>query len=327
MTDEQINLLHEVISENREIPADLALSVLNASSEQVPTLMAFANSIRVKNFGKEVILCSIVNAKSGSCSEDCAFCAQSAHHSTSVETYDMLQKDTLVDSFKKAADNPIKNFGVVTSGEGLDSNDIDTVVEAVKSHKDGDTAWCASLGILDDDELKRLKDAGLQRFHHNLETAESFFGNICTTHTYEERLDMVRRIKKHGMEICCGGLLGLGESLEQRVELATILKELDVDAIPLNFFIPVEGTKLSHLETMKPLDILKTIIMFRFVNPKAEIKVSAGRVHMRDLQSMIFYAGATGMMIGDLLTVAGRKVDEDLQMLEDLGIKFKMDEH
>lgn len=327
MTDEQINLLHDVVTNNKEITEDLALSILEATPEQIPALMAFANSLRIKNFGKEVILCSIVNAKSGSCSEDCAFCAQSAHHSTDVETYDMLEKNNLVDSFKKASDNPIKNFGVVTSGEGLESKDIDTVVEAVKSHDGGNTAWCASLGILDDDELKKLKDAGLQRFHHNIETAESFFGNICTTHTYQERLDMVKRIKKHGMEICCGGLLGLGESLSQRVELAFILRELDVDAIPLNFYIPVEGTKLQNLETMKPLDILKTVMMFRFVNQKSEIKVSAGRVHMRDLQSMIFYAGATGMMIGDLLTVAGRKVEEDLQMLEDLGIEFKMDSH
>ncbi len=170
-----------------------------------------------------------------------------------------------------------------------------------------------------------MKEAGLTRFHHNLETAESFFPKICTTHTWRERLAMVRRAKRAGLETCSGGILGLGETLQQRVELAMTLRDEAVDSIPLNFLVPLPGTELEHIEPMKPMDILRAIAMFRLVNTKAEIKVCAGRAHMRDLQSMIFFAGATGMMIGPLLTIAGGDVQSDLTMLQDLEIPFKIE--
>ena len=327
MTNIEIEKLNSVSFGKENMTEELALAVLNATSDEMPELFAAANRLRLKNFGSKVRLCSIVNAKSGSCSEDCAFCAQSAHHNTHVETYDMLEGEKLASSFKDAKKNPIKNFGIVTSGEGLEPKDIDNIIDAVEKEPSDKTAWCASLGIITDDELSRLYSKGVKRFHHNLETAESYFDNICTTHNYSERLDMVRRAKKSGMEVCCGGLLGLGESFEQRVELAFTISHENVDSIPLNFHIPVEGTRLEKLELMKPLDILKTIVMFRLVNPNSEVKISAGRIHLRDLQSMVFYAGATGIMIGDLLTVAGRKVEKDMKMLEDLNLEFEMDEH
>jgi biotin synthase len=227
-------------------------------------------------------------------------------------------KEEIIEAYQAAKRLPIAHFGVVTSGMALKNNDINVICEAIRSTTDSDVVWCASLGCLGENQLKALKAAGLKRFHHNLETAESFFPSICSTHTYAHRLATVRAAKEVGMEICCGGILGMGESLEQRVELSLALARERVNSIPLNFLIPIKGTALEKQKPMKPLDIIRCIAMFRMMNPRAEIRVCAGRLQLSDLQSMIFFAGATGMMIGPLLTVAGRNVEEDLQMLEDL---------
>ncbi len=302
------------------VSKETALEILNLPSDRLPLAMGFANELKLKYFGTSTHFCSIMNARSGACSEDCAFCAQSAHHDTETGVYGMQATDKMIENYAEASELPIDRFGVVTSGEGLTGKDIDALCEAIRSGEKNDTEWCSSLGILSEENLQKLIDAGLKRFHHNLETAESFFPEICTTHDYDERIRMVRQVKNAGLSICCGGILGVGESFEQRYELAKTLNDLKVDAIPMNFHVPVPGTRLENLEIMKPMEILKSIVMFRFVNPKAEIKIAAGRIHLRDLQSMIFSAGATGMMIGEYLTVAGRKVVDDVQMLKDLEV-------
>lgn len=226
------------------------------------------------------------------------------------------------EAYTNACALPITHFGLVTSGEALTDAGIRQVCDAIRTQGIPEVAWCASLGSLSRDQLAQLKSAGLRRFHHNLETAPSFFPQICDTHSFEHRVRTLRAVKDAGLEICSGGILGMGESLEQRVEFALTLQQENVDSIPLNFLIPVPGTRLENREPMQPLDMLRSIIMFRLVHPRAELKVCAGRTHMRDLQSMIFYAGATGMMIGPLLTVAGREVDQDLQMLKDLELDY-----
>lgn len=309
------------------VSKETALEILNIPDNRIPMVMGYANELKLRSFGSEAKLCSIMNARSGACSEDCSFCAQSGHSSTSVDVYSMRDTDKIKEEYDKASENPISRFGVVTSGEGLNDKDIEELISAIESGTKNGTDWCSSLGILKEEQLLRLKKAGLTRFHHNLEVAESFFPNICTTHEYSSRLEMVRLIKKVGLEICCGGIFGVGESQEQRVELAETLYKENVDAIPVNFHIPVQGTQIAHIETMASTEILKTIMMVRFTNPTAEVKVAAGRVHLRDLQSMIFYAGATGMMIGEYLTVAGRDVNRDLQMMKDLKIPFVKDVH
>ena len=200
----------------------------------------------------------------------------------------------------------------------LRDDDIDSIISAVKRKPDSRVLWCASLGCLDRRQLLRLKEAGVRRFHHNLECAESYFPNICSTHSYAQRIDTIRAARQSGLEICSGGILGLGESLAQRVEFAGILAREAVNSIPLNFLVPIPGTRVESQIPMKALDIIRTIAMFRMTNPQAEIKVCAGRLHLRDLQSMIFYAGATGMMMGPMLTVAGRDVCRDRQLIEDL---------
>jgi biotin synthase len=319
----EIDKLCSVVLKDEPISEEVALAILKSGNDEILETMTLTNALRMRHFGNKIHLCSILNAKSGACEQDCAFCTQSTHHDTEVDTYNLCSEETIADSYKAASELPIGHYGVVTSGEGLDEKSVEKIRTAVSSGEISGTKWCASLGIIKKEQLLALKEAGLKRFHHNLETAESFFPEICSTHSYKDRLEMVREVKRAGLQICCGGILGLGESFEQRVELAFALKNEQIDSIPLNFHIPVPGTRLENLEPMKPLEILRSIAMFRMVNPTAEIKVCAGKVHLGDLQSMIFYAGATGMMIGPLLTIAGRDVEEDLKMLRDLEMDFE----
>jgi len=310
------------VGRRQPISREDALAILRSPPAELPGILANTAALRHEKWGNRVTLCSITNAKSGACSEDCRFCAQSATHNTGIEVYPLHSPARVRDAYDRAAELPIDHFGVVTSGETLDDSGVNTVCEAIRDHARPGKAWCASLGSLSSAQLAALKEAGLQRFHHNLETAESFFPEVCSTHTFADRIAALRRAREAGLETCAGGILGLGESLEQRVELALTLSGEQVDSIPLNFHVPIPGTPLEGIEPAKPLDALRAIAMFRMTNPEAEIKVCAGRCHLRDLQSMIFHAGATGMMIGPLLTIAGRDVDDDLEMLRDLEMDF-----
>lgn len=305
----------------RGVPAtdELALAILRSGRAELADLLAAATRMRRRTVGEGISLCSILSARGGACPEDCRFCAQSARWGGAAEVFPMLGVDEMRAAYRAAGRLPIRHFGVVTSGRGLGGPEVDDVCEAIRGEGGGAAEWCASLGCLARERLEELKRAGLRRYHHNLETARSFFPEICTSHTYEDRLRTVRMAKELGLEICCGGILGLGETDEQRVELAVALRAERVDSIPLNFLVPVEGTGSAERDPLEPLEILRCVMMFRLTNPGAEIKVCAGRCHLRDLQSMIFLAGATGMMIGPLLTVAGREPEEDLQMVRDLG--------
>ncbi len=276
--------------------------------------------MRRRSFGDRLRFCSIMNAKSGACSEDCSFCAQSVHHHTEARVAGLASIEEMIASYEESSRYPIDHFGLVTSGKALGQKDLDTLCKIPGMHSNGRVGWCASLGCLDLEALKALKGSGFKRFHHNLETARSFFPRVCTTHGYDQRIETIRLAAEAGLEVCCGGILGLGETEEQRVEFAALLAREKVTAIPLNFLIPVEGTRQEATPEMKPLDMIRSIAMFRMMNPPAEIKVCAGRVNLRNLQSMLFYAGATGMMIGSLLTVAGREVERDLRMLKDLEV-------
>ncbi len=315
-----ISELRRRCERGESVPADLALEVLKAPAGELPDVFASANALRRRFFGDRVRLCSIVNAKSGACPEDCAFCAQSARHRTEVKVYPLLGEEDLKEAARRAAALPIDHFGVVTSGPALSPEGVRQVACAISSFPERSFNWCASLGSVDREALLLLKEAGLRRFHHNLETSERFFSKICSTHSFSDRLRTLRAAKEVGLEVCSGGLFGMGESLEDRVEFALTLAREKVNSIPLNFLIPIPGTPLEGLKPMRPLDILRCVAMVRFCNPQAEIKVCAGRDHLKDLMGMIFYAGATGMMIGPLLTVAGRDVAADLQLLEDLEL-------
>ena len=320
MLEYELKSIQKAAGEGLPISAELALNVLCSHSRELPRLLAAASASRERNFGDTVSLCSILNARSGGCAEDCAFCAQAACHQTDARPVPLLSQEEIIDAYEAAAQLPILHFGVVTSGCALTPKGVDQICGAIAKRNIPRVAWCASLGCLDKAELAALKASGLKRFHHNLETAASFFPRICTTHSYDHRMTTVRAAKDVGLEVCCGGILGLGESLDQRVEFAMTLAREGVDSIPLNFLIPIPGTRLADQETLSPMEILRSVVMFRLTNPHAEIRVCAGRIHLRDLQSMLFYAGANGMMIGPLLTVAGRNVEQDLEMLRDLEV-------
>ena len=299
--------------------------VLEDKSLELSTLLAITDNLRRSHSGKRIRLCSIVNARSGSCPEDCAFCAQSSHHHATIKRYTLLPVDELVDAAREAARSGAGEFSIVTSGRSLSrAGDIESVERALREIglDAGSIQRCASLGCVEPPVLERLKAAGLDCFHHNLETCRSFFPNICTSHSYQERVEMVRRVKAAGLRVCSGGIFGMGESPDQRVALALELAELDVDSIPLNFLNPIPGTPLEDAEYLTPGDCLRIIAMFRLVLPDKDIIICGGReVNLRDMQSMIFHAGANGMLIGNYLTTEGRSVREDLQMLKDLGLE------
>lgn len=308
------------------INTEEAMEFLSLKDEHLLELMALANLARKKFKGDEVSLCSIINAKSGMCQEDCAFCSQSMYHQTTAPVYPLVGKEQIIERARLAEKIKSREFSIVTSGYGPENEkELEEIAESVATlTKETTLEPCASLGILDRESMSRLKEAGLKNYHHNLETARSFFPNICTTHSYDEDVEAVRIAKELGFKVCCGGIFGMGESWEQRIEFAFTLKELDVDSIPLNFLNPIPGTKLEGKRELTPIECLSIITLFRLVMPKKDIFVCGGReVNLRDLQSMIFFAGANGMMIGGYLTTKGRQPEDDLRMIEDLGLKIK----
>ncbi len=311
-----------------EIPLGLkeASGVINLDGPDIFKLFALANRVREKYKGNEIKLCSIINAKSGLCPEDCAFCAQSAHSRADIDTYPLVEAEKILAAAQDAQRNGAGEFSIVTSGYGIkDGAELKTIGQALRKIKDKTPLErCASLGVLERSALEELKEKGLQRYHHNLESAKSFFDNICTTHEYEEDVKTVRIAKEIGLKVCCGGIFGLGESWEQRIELALILRELRVDSVPLNFLNPIKGTKLESVNDLTPRECLKIISLYRLLLPDKDILICGGReVNLRDLQSLMFFAGANGMMIGNYLTTPGRLPQEDRQLIEDLGLKVR----
>lgn len=317
---------YEILTSGAALGPEAALEVLRAGREDLPSILMAADELRRRHSGDKVNLCSIVNARSGACSEDCAFCAQSARHEASIETFPLLSTEKILARANEAAGFQAREFSVVTSGYGERSpKDFSRIAESVRAlASETPFSVCASLGVVSSDQLLRLKECGLARYHHNLETARSHFSNICTTHSYEDDYEMVRRAKQAGLYVCSGGIFGMGESPEQRVELAMTLRELDVDSVPINFLNPIPGTPLAGRRDLTPFECLKIIAMLRLVLPDKDLVVCGGReVNLRDLQSMIFLAGANGMMVGGYLTTSGRSYQDDLRMIEDLGLEVR----
>jgi biotin synthase len=303
-----------------EITKEEALKLYDFELEE---LLFAASKVRKKNKGIKVKICSIINAKSGQCGENCKFCAQSAFNNTKVEVYPLKAPETIVDCAKNAIDKKAGCFGIVSSGNYLNEEEIDALCGAFRENPDV-SKISVSIGRLTERILVKLRRAGINKIHHNLETSESFFTNICTTHTFAERVETIRKAKALGFKICSGGLFGIGESPRDRIELAFTLKELEVESVPMNFFIPVKGTPLENTAKLSPEEILKTIAVFRLVLQRQDIMICGGReVNLRDLQAMIFQAGANGMMSGGYLTTGGRDRETDIKMIEDLGLEIE----
>ena len=283
-------------------------------------LIAQADKVRRQYIGKRLDVCTILNAKSGLCSEDCKFCAQSSHHHTGVDIYALKSVDEMVAAAKKAKEIGSMRFGIVTSGNSLSQGDLEIVIQAAKRIiQEVGIVVCASLGSLTLEQLKLLKSAGVSRYHHNIETSASFYPKIVSTHTFEERIRTVKFAKKCGFEVCSGGIIGLGETMQNRIEMALCLKELNVDSVPINILVPVKGTKLEGLNAITCTEAIRTIAIFRIILQDKVIKVAAGRESvLKDFQAMAFMAGANGMLIGGYLTTRGREVSEDKKLVSEI---------
>lgn len=324
MTDRTIKLTDKVLAGGVPTEAE-ALAILSATGSEFSFVLSGAHRIRERAFGNRIELCSIINAKSGRCTENCAFCAQSGHHRTEVPVYPLKSREEIIEGARRAQAEGSHCYGIVTSGTRVaPGEELDRILSAIREIRETtDIEPSASLGILDEETARALADAGCATYHHNLETARSFFPAICTTHDYEEDVQTVRLAKATGMKVCCGGIFGLGESLEQRVEMAFTIRELAVDSVPLNFLNPIAGTPLEEAKNLAPMDCLRIIALFRYLLPDKRISVCGGREpNLRDFQSWMFMAGASGTMIGNYLTTSGRDREVDLQMFRDAEVEI-----
>ena len=285
-------------------------------------LMAGADLIRETFFRREIHLCAICNGKSGRCSEDCSFCSQSKFHASDIKIYPILDKVELQKGAKDLMDTAVHRYSIVTSGRGLPKKEVRHVADALSNPPSNRMSFCVSLGILDDEDMEYLKTSGVSRYHHNLETCRSHFEAVCTTHSYEDRIRTIRKAQRAGLSVCSGGIFGVGETIEQVLELAFDLRELDVDAVPVNFLVPIKGTPLEGKTSLTPLRYLKIISIMRYVLPDKDIIICGGRAaNLKMLQPLVFQAGANGIMTGNYLTTEGNQLQEDLEMINQLGFE------
>jgi biotin synthase len=317
--------LEKKINEGGKVNFEEAL--LLSKVKDIEELFRAANRIRNKFNGRKVDLCSIMNAKSGRCSEDCKYCAQSAHYHTNVEEYSLVDKK---EALKLAMENEkegVNRFSLVTSGRGLQGEDFKKALDIYKClRKNVKINLCASLGIIGYKELVELKKTGISMYHHNLETSREYYEKICTTHTYDERIETINNAKKTGLKICSGGIIGMGETMEDRIKLALELQNLEIQSIPVNLLNPIKGTPLENIPSLAQEEILITIAIFRFINPKAYIRLAGGRNLLEGFGENCFKVGANATITGNYLTTSGNKIADDIKMIENLGLEVGIDE-
>ncbi len=283
-------------------------------------LSALALEQKLTNRGREISLCSIINAKSGKCSEDCHFCVQSAHYVTDTPIYSLKGRQEVVEAAKEAKKIGASRFSLVTSGRGMNREQVEPVAELVRAIRDEiDVKVCASLGVVGAEELGLLKEAGISRYHHNLEASEEFFPQVVSTHSFQDRVDTIRACQEVGLEVCAGGIFGLGESENDRVSMAMSLRELKVDSIPINILIPLPGTPLENMAPLSVAEVLRSIALYRLIYPEVPIRLAGGReTVLGDSLGLAFMAGVDAMMIGGYLTQRGRMPEEDRRFVAEM---------
>ena len=302
-----------------------AMSILNCDDDELLLLLDGAFEIRKYYYGKKVKLNMIINAKSGYCPEDCGYCSQSSNSTADIEKYPFLTKEEILEGAKIAFENKVGTYCIVASGRGPTRKDVNVVSEAVEEikHLYG-LKVCACLGILKDEQASQLKQAGVDRYNHNLNTSESHHANITTSHSYEDRVNTVEVAKKHGISPCSGAIIGMKETKEDVIEIARALHYLDADSIPVNFLHAIAGTKLEGLDELNPRYCLKVLALFRYINPTKEIRISGGReVNLGSLQPLGLYA-ANSIFLGNYLTTNGQELNQDHKMISDLGFEIEL---
>jgi len=329
---QKISTLGKGVLSGGKISREDAMFLFNLeNSADILDLLAWANRVREKFKGNKIHLCSIVNAKAGACSENCSFCAQSSFYQTGSPKYGFVDPEPVLEAADEANKNSVTAVGLVAAWKGLNEGPmLDEVCDRIRELKaSGKTRPDASLGIIKSQKVAdKLKEAGLECYGHNLESSRRFFPQTCTTHTFDDRLETIGYLKKAGIKICSGGIIGMGETREDRCDLAFELKAIGANVVPVNILNPIPGTPFEKNPPLPVMEILKTIACFRFILPRQEIMIAGGRtVNLRDAQSMIFMAGASALMVGNYLTTLNQPVEKDLQMLKDLGLDPSWDHH
>lgn len=286
-----------------------------------------AHLIQERFFGSHIDLCSIINGKSGRCGEDCKYCAQSARHKTNIDEYDFLSTEKILEVALANERAGVNRFSIVTSGRTLDGKSFERAIETYKILRaELKIDLCASHGILSVEQLKRLKAAGVKRYHHNLETSRRFFPQICTSHTYEDRINTIKHAQTVGLEVCSGGIIGMGETWQDRIDMAFELAALGIKSIPINVLTAVKGTALENLPRLDSEEILRTIAIFRYINPTANVRFAAGRKFLPDKGASAFLHGASAAITGNMLTTSNINILSDMKLLAELGLTNKPQE-
>lgn len=311
-------IVNEILNGRRLTREDELSFLLESDLEE---LKAGANRIREQLCGSHIDLCTIINGRSGRCSENCKFCAQSAHHHTGAEEYEVLDVDEFVKACQYHEETGAHRFSIVTAGRALSGKDFEWVLEVYR--KMGERCQriqlCASHGLLTEDQFAALREAGVRRYHANIETSRRNFPNICTTHTFEDKIACIRAARNAGLQVCSGGIIGMGETWEDRIDMALTLAELKVDSIPLNALIPIPGTPFEELPALTEEEILRTVAIFRILNPTADVRLAAGRTLLAESGKNAFFAGANATITGDMLTTSGNSTKQDKDMLTKCG--------
>ena len=290
--------------------------------EDLDSLCRGADEIRRRLRGDRADLCSIINGRSGRCGEDCKFCAQSSCHNAKINEYPFLEPEEILEDCRRHERQGVGRYSVVTAGRALNGREMDLALRAYRSMKENcKIELCASHGLLSQEDFYRLAEAGISRYHANIETSRRNFPNICTTHTYDDKLEVIRRARNAGLAVCSGGIIGMGETWEDRVDMAFSLYEMEIKSIPINILQPIPGTPFGTLPPLSEEEILRTIAMFRYINPDAEVRLAAGGNSMEHSGKKVFTAGANAAITGDMLTTSGNNIADDMAMLTSMGFE------
>lgn len=285
-------------------------------------LCSAADRIRKALCGDSADLCSIINGRSGRCPENCKFCAQSAHNSTGIDEYGFLDENTILAECRHNAERGVHRFSIVTAGRTLSDVDFEKAVSAYRRMSaECGIKLCASHGLLTEEQFTRLRESGVTTYHCNIETSRRYFPSICTTHTFDDKIACIKRAQKCGLSVCSGGIIGMGETWEDRVDMALTLSELSIRSVPINALRPIKGTALEDAVPLTETDILRTAAIFRFILPEAYIRLAAGRIIMENSGERAFRSGANAAITGDMLTTSGNDIKTDMEMLTKLGYK------
>ncbi len=292
--------------------------------EDLEDLTRYADMIRDHFCGNQFDMCTIINGKSGLCSENCKFCAQSSHYNTGSKVYSLLSEEEILADAKKNADQGVMRYSIVTAGRSLSDGEVDRMCQIIRRIKEEvHISVCVSFGLLKEDQFRRLKEAGAERVHNNLEASENFFPSVCTSHSFSDKVQAIRAAQAAGLDVCSGGIMGLGEGIEDRIDMALSLRDLGIDSIPVNMLNPIPGTPMEKYESLDEKEMQRIIAVYRFILPKAFIRLAGGRGLMSDKGKACFMSGANAAISGDMLTTAGITVDKDKKLLEELDYMIK----